>query len=90
MVESLLGPQLVDIGCGDFHTLAVTASGECYSWGANSHGQLGISSFTSSSEPKLIKDLTHSSIESVSCGSQHTLFLSKCKEVYACGDGEAG
>jgi alpha-tubulin suppressor-like RCC1 family protein len=40
--------------------------------------------------PKIIKDLNHTSITSVSCGARHTLFLSKNKEVYACGDGEHG
>jgi len=40
--------------------------------------------------PKLIKELQHTNIVKVSCGSNHTLFLSKFKEVFACGDGDQG
>ncbi len=89
-MDSLLGPHIIDISCGDNYTIAVTSSGECYSWGSNKFGQLGMGNLSNQNEPKLVKELSHTSIESVSCGSTHSLFLSKFKEVYACGEGEAG
>ena len=33
LVEALLGPMITEISCGDHHTVAVTSTGECYSWG---------------------------------------------------------
>ncbi len=42
LLESLLGPQIVDIACGDNHTVAVTSSGECFSWGNGHYGALGL------------------------------------------------
>lgn len=42
------------------------------------------------STPKLIKELQHTNIAKVSCGARHSLFLSKFKEVFACGDGDQG
>ena len=31
----------VQISCGSFHSLLLTAKGTVYSWGSNVHGQLG-------------------------------------------------
>ena len=33
---------VVDVACGDHHTVAVSASGDLYSWGLNQAGQCGI------------------------------------------------
>jgi len=70
----------------------VTASGECFSWGKPSTGALGLGNTQKDIiyTPKLIRDLHHTHILRVSCGSNHTLFLSKFKEVFACGLGEHG
>lgn len=35
------GKRAVQVISGRYHTLAVTDSGEVYSWGLNDHGQLG-------------------------------------------------
>ena len=88
LVDGLLGPQIVQVSCGDHHTIAVTNSGECYAWGQGSQGALGLS-YKPECEyaPILIKELKHTFIVGVSCGARHTLLLSKFKEVYACGDG---
>jgi alpha-tubulin suppressor-like RCC1 family protein len=40
--------NVVDIGSGYYHTLALTDSGDIYVWGSNSHGQCGT---TASSNP---------------------------------------
>ena len=32
----------VDVACGTAHTIALTESGDCYSWGFNAYGQLGL------------------------------------------------
>jgi len=92
LIEALLGPVIVDISCGDRHTVVATESGESYSWGSNENGQLGLG--TSSApivpQPTLVKDLRHTSIKNVSCGARHTIFLSRFKEVFSCGDGEFG
>jgi alpha-tubulin suppressor-like RCC1 family protein len=34
--------NVVAIAAGVYHTLAVTANGNIYSWGLNDHGQLGL------------------------------------------------
>jgi len=41
LLEALYDQRIVDIACGEAHSLAVAASGNLYSWGACSCGQLG-------------------------------------------------
>lgn len=41
LLEALCDQRIVDIACGEAHSLAVAASGNLYSWGACSCGQLG-------------------------------------------------
>eukprot|EP00931_Biecheleriopsis_adriatica_P059019 TRINITY_DN35245_c0_g1_i1.p1 TRINITY_DN35245_c0_g1~~TRINITY_DN35245_c0_g1_i1.p1 ORF type:complete len:1099 (-),score=207.38 TRINITY_DN35245_c0_g1_i1:48-3344(-) len=43
-LEALADQRIVDIACGEAHSLAVSASGNLYSWGACSCGQLGLGS----------------------------------------------
>merc|ERR1719343_568092 len=44
VLEALADQKIVDIACGEAHSLAVSASGNLYSWGACSCGQLGLGS----------------------------------------------
>lgn len=41
LVESLDHVQLVSVSCGWTHTVALTASGQVYSWGLSEQGALG-------------------------------------------------
>ena len=44
--DDTFGEKIVDVSCGDFHTIAVTKSGNIYCWG------LGFSSQPSENSPK--------------------------------------
>ena len=46
----------MQIACGHAHTLAVTDDGKLYTWGYNSHGQLGNGSKNLSQTPVVIGD----------------------------------
>jgi len=43
-IEALADQRIIDIACGEAHSLAVSATGNLYSWGACSCGQLGLGS----------------------------------------------
>ena len=46
---NLIGAPIIDIRCGEFHTIALSADGDVRSWGYNEYGQLGLGDeFTSS------------------------------------------
>jgi len=77
LIEALLGPLVTQISCGDHHSAVITSSGECYTWGRGTDGALGLNyKPDSETSPVLVKELHHTILIRVSCGSRHTLYLS--------------
>jgi alpha-tubulin suppressor-like RCC1 family protein len=82
--------NVISIAAGDYHSVAVTASGQVYTWGANTdtnlmqqtvYGQLGTGSTSNYvSTPQLVSGL--SAIQSASAGDAHTLALGTYEGVY--------
>jgi len=68
---------------GSHHTVLLDDKGNVYTWGRNQYGQLGLKS----NEP-VVKEPTKVDLDEVvdvSCGANHTLFLTKEGSVYGCG-----
>ncbi|CAN6615686.1 hypothetical protein TRVA0_006S01772 [Trichomonascus vanleenenianus] len=40
-IDAFLNERIVDVSLGKDHSIAVSANGDCYTWGSNKHGQLG-------------------------------------------------
>jgi alpha-tubulin suppressor-like RCC1 family protein len=80
--------NVVQIACGDFHVLALTSSGEVYSWGSGSDGQLGIGTTSNQSTPTLIKSLPK--ISKINCGGGHSGFITSDFQLLMCGRGVDG
>jgi alpha-tubulin suppressor-like RCC1 family protein len=87
------------VACGGRHSLAVTSSGDVYSWGWNWSGQLGTGEASDKDEPHLLKQCVlikalHSRrFVLAAAGSDHSLLLREDGAVYACGgnhDGQLG
>ena len=73
----------VSIHAGFFHTVALTASGEAYAWGQNTHGQLGDGTTTERRTPvKVGGGLTFKSIKA---GNMHTLGITQSGVAYQWG-----
>lgn len=71
---------------GANHTLACTDN-DVYSWGSNSHGQLGNGNpLHSEKHPYNIGCLRGHMITGVAAGSRHSVFLGVDGTIYACGD----
>ncbi|KAG2387141.1 hypothetical protein C9374_002176 [Naegleria lovaniensis] len=56
MNGSLASKTVVDIQCGDFHNLLLTADGKVYGWGLNNKGQIGDGSIAARLFPVQIPD----------------------------------
>lgn len=82
--------HIVFVTCGSHHNAVISDGGSLWLWGANQHGQLGLdASCTFSSRPYLLSataDLRNHTIIDVSCGSKHTVFLSKKGKLFGMGD----
>lgn len=67
-----------------FHSLTISSEGDVYSFGTNSHGQLGITSNIKSKKmPQKIEKLNN--IIQTSCGNLHSLALTKDGDIYSFG-----
>ena len=72
-----------EIACGRDHTVGITPTGDLYSWGNGSAGQLGHGNKDNLNRPKLIdKSLFGKKAHHVACGNEHTVVLTTEGEVY--------
>lgn len=74
--------------CGDHHTLALTADG-LYTWGLNTHGQLGDGTTVSSYEPKRINVET-TRIVKMAAGMYFSIIVTDNGELYGWGRNDCG
>jgi len=101
-IVQLRGKHIIDVGAGAMHSVAVTATGDSYSWGDNNHQQLGylkedFHDYNLIAEPRLVPGLVGIKVSAVTCGAGHTLVLTENHHVLAwgmsglgqCGLGEA-
>lgn len=91
LVKGFSGP-VVRISGGTFHSLVVVQSGMVFSWGFNSHGQLGIAAEDTivQRSPEIISALVDHRIVDVSAGGLHSIALAIDGSVYSFGHGLYG
>lgn len=71
------------------HSAAITDDGRLFTWGEGDQGRLGHGDNNARYVPTLVADIVD--VGSVSCGSSHTLAVSKDgKKVWSFGSGESG
>jgi alpha-tubulin suppressor-like RCC1 family protein len=84
------GHTVVNVACGNEHVLAAVSSGAsyngrgliCYSWGSNTHGQLGLGHKEPQARPVAIPTFNEESsweVYEIACGAYHTGILSQKK-----------
>ncbi|XP_077224014.1 PH, RCC1 and FYVE domains-containing protein 1-like [Tasmannia lanceolata] len=93
LVEALSGMNIELVACGEYHTCAVTLSGDFYTWGDGTHnsGLLGHGSEVSYWIPKKVTGLMEGiHVSSVSCGPWHTAVVTSAGQLFTFGDGVFG
>ncbi|XP_062948488.1 alsin isoform X3 [Cynocephalus volans] len=73
-VKCLDGKEVIHLEAGGYHSLALTAKSQVYSWGSNTFGQLGHSDFPTT-VPRLVKVSSENGVWSVAAGQDYSLFL---------------
>ncbi|XP_034496911.1 serine/threonine-protein kinase Nek8 isoform X5 [Ailuropoda melanoleuca] len=81
---------LLSVDLGTAHSAAVTASGDCYTFGSNQHGQLGTNARRVSRAPCQVQGLQNMKIVMVACGDAFTVAIGAEGEVYSWGKGARG
>ncbi|KAK4780665.1 hypothetical protein SAY87_016771 [Trapa incisa] len=100
--SDVLHPKLIDalsninielVTCGEYHTCAVTLSGDLYTWGDGTHnyGLLGHGNEVSHWVPKRVNGpLEGIHVSSISCGPWHTAVVTSAGQLFTFGDGTFG
>ena len=90
IIQSLVGPVLVQVTCGSYHTAAVTAQGDLYTWGGGMYGKLGHGTEAGASTPQRVQAMVGLPVSQIACGSRHTAVVTGTGIVYTWGDRENG
>ncbi|KAJ6811827.1 ultraviolet-B receptor UVR8 isoform X1 [Iris pallida] len=86
------GRTVVKVACGNEHIVAAVTAGEtfaggnlvCYSWGNNSHGQLGLGDKENRPRPVVVPAFSKDSpwtIYEIACGAAHSAVLTRGESV---------
>lgn len=89
-LDTPLSRRFVSVRCGNQHTLALTDTGEVYSWGHGGYGQLGHGDTDPKGVPTLIEALAGLKVVQIECGGWHSVFLTDSGDVYTCGWNNSG
>jgi alpha-tubulin suppressor-like RCC1 family protein len=90
-IPALKRKHIRDIACGSFHTIAVTETGDVFSWGIGERGQLGHGDLENHKTPWPILGLQGHEIGAIAAGEAHSLAASRDgKKVWAWGAGHYG
>jgi len=79
--------QITKVSCGQYFTIALSSTGNLYSWGINSPGVLGDNSVTNRNSPVAITtNISGKVFTKISTGTQHVLAITNTGELYSWGD----
>mmetsp|Transcript_16816 Transcript_16816/g.55825 ORF Transcript_16816/g.55825 Transcript_16816/m.55825 type:complete len:1970 (-) Transcript_16816:70-5979(-) len=74
------------IRCGDDHTLVILRSGQLYSMGANTHGQLGLGDATDRIIPTLVTGFANEKVIDIDAKGCRSIALTNTGKVFAFGN----
>ncbi|XP_062513576.1 probable E3 ubiquitin-protein ligase HERC4 isoform X2 [Corticium candelabrum] len=91
LVKGLCSYSVVQVSCGDLHTLVLTADCQVYGWGSNSHWQVGLPHSRSNIlKPERLKFPFGVPLIQVAAGGYHSLALTVSGHLYSWGKNEFG
>ena len=91
ILKPLRDKRIIQIACGEHHSLVLTDKADVYAWGRGFEGQLGISkSVQISSTPHYIKAFYGKPINYIACGSFFSLAITKDGDIWGWGEARFG
>ncbi|KAL6966596.1 hypothetical protein U1Q18_032377 [Sarracenia purpurea var. burkii] len=91
LIDALSHTNIELVACGEYHTCAVTLSGDLYTWGDGYFGLLGHGNEVSHWVPKRVNGpLEGIHVSSISCGPWHTAVVTSSGQLFTFGDGTFG
>nr|XP_005897850.1 PREDICTED: probable E3 ubiquitin-protein ligase HERC6 isoform X1 [Bos mutus] len=90
-IKTLAGIKIIQVACGHYHSVALSEDGQVFSWGTNSHGQLGLGKeFPSQASPQRVRSLEGIPLAQVAAGGHHSFALSLSGTSFGWGSNNAG
>ncbi|KAL1545201.1 PH, RCC1 and FYVE domains-containing protein 1-like isoform X2 [Salvia divinorum] len=89
LIDALSNTNIELVACGEYHSCAVTLSGDLYTWGDGHFGLLGHGNEVSHWVPKRVNgpSLEGIHVSSISCGPWHTAVVTSAGQLFTFGDG---
>ena len=83
---------MVDVSCGNHHSVSLASNGDVWAWGQNNGGQLGNGTTVDKHEPTKINTLSGKGITAIaeSTVSDHSIALASNGDVWAWGNNASG
>ncbi|KAJ0261202.1 Uncharacterized protein HA466_0043670 [Hirschfeldia incana] len=91
LIDALGSTNIELVACGEYHSCAVSLSGDLYTWGKGDFGILGHGNEVSHWIPKRVNFLMEGiHVSSIACGPYHTAVVTSAGQLFTFGDGTFG
>lgn len=91
ILKHLSDKRIVQIACGESHSLILTDKNDVYSWGRGYEGQLGITSkIEIAAKPSYVKAFFGVPVVFVACGAYYSLAITNESKLYGWGEARMG
>ncbi|KAM4854482.1 putative E3 ubiquitin-protein ligase HERC6 [Thomomys bottae] len=90
-IKALASIKIIQVSCGDFHSLALSEDSQVFSWGKNSEGQLGLGINTPKQAiPERVRSLEGIPVAQVAAGGAHSFALGLSGTCFGWGSNKSG
>ena len=89
-IKGLNGFKIVQVSAGEDHSVALTETGDVFSWGRGTNGQLGHGDVKNVWFPFMMKSLQGKGIVAIGTGYDVTFAITGAGKVFGCGSSAAG
>ncbi|XP_055488491.1 probable E3 ubiquitin-protein ligase HERC3 [Leucoraja erinacea] len=91
LFRSLSESNIIQVTCGNNHSLALSKDGQVFAWGQNTFGQLGLGTRGPlSCDPQTVKSFSGVPVAQITAGGEHSFALTVSGTVFAWGRNNHG